>query len=108
MITGFEELMHNQNEATIGPFGRIKRTVHQENKVPGNTLGALICKDVLTGAEFRVGSGEGMDQSLRKWIWENRELCKGRWFRYKYLGYGEKYSPRHPQWNGWRDLSDLS
>ena len=108
IITGFEELVHNNNEAVIGRLGRIKITVHQENQLPGNTLGSLLCKDLISGVPFKVGGGEGMDQNLRKWIWENREICLGRWFRYKHLGYGEKYSPRQPQWNGWRDLSDVT
>lgn len=108
IIVDYEELFHNGNEAFTDARGLTKRTVHQENLIPGNMLGAILAKDIASGVDMRVGGGEGMDFSLRKWIWQNRELCRGRIFRYKFLGYGEKYRPRHPQWNGWRDIADLS
>ena len=69
-IVGFEELMHNNNEATTGHLGQTVRSSHQENLVPGGTLGALVCR-LSNGVEFRIGTG--FDALQRKEIWDNKK-----------------------------------
>ncbi len=71
VITGFIEEMRNDNEATKDAFGGTKRSSHQDNKTPLNTLGALMVKDLITGIEFEVGTG--FDDQLRKLIWMNKK-----------------------------------
>jgi DNA ligase-1 len=57
LVLGMEEKLHNGNEATVGELGQTKRTSHQENLVPLNTMGALIVLDLKTGVEFNIGTG---------------------------------------------------
>jgi len=104
-IIGFEELMHNENEAFLDERGYTKRSTEKAGKVPGDTLGALIVKDCKTGVEFNIGSG--FDATLRKQIWDSKHRFEDRIVVYKYLPYGEKDKPRHPIFKGFRDIIDF-
>jgi DNA ligase-1 len=44
-VIGFEEQMHNANEAKTDALGRTERSSHKENLIPKGTLGALICSN---------------------------------------------------------------
>jgi len=104
-IVGFEERMHNANEAKTNELGRTQRSSHQENKVPTGTLGALICRDTETGFVFNVGTG--FSDLLRQDIWDGRKQEMGRLIKYKYFHIGVKELPRHPVFIGFRDPSDI-
>ena len=41
LVVGYEELMHNANEATTNALGRTERSSHKANLVPTGTLGSL-------------------------------------------------------------------
>tara|TARA_R110000803_G_scaffold149977_2_gene215417 strand:+ start:524 stop:1429 length:906 start_codon:yes stop_codon:yes gene_type:complete len=105
MIIGFEERMHNANEATTNELGRTQRSSHQENKVPMGTLGALICTDLDTGVQFNIGTG--FSDQLRQDIWNEREKEMGRLVKYKSFKIGVKDAPRHPVFLGFRDPYDM-
>ena len=66
---GFDERLHNANEATVDALGHTERSSHKENMIPMDTLGALVVESDKFGV-FQIGTG--FDDSLRKWIWENR------------------------------------
>lgn len=102
-VIGFEELLHNANEATLDERGYTKRSSHQENKIPMGVLGALVCE--LDGVEFRIGTG--FTQADRIIIWRNRDKYLGALAKFKYLPTGIKVAPRHPVWLGWRETIDL-
>lgn len=104
-IIGFEELMHNENEATLDELGHTKRSSHQDGKVPANTLGALIVRDLESGVEFNIGTG--FDAATRKMIWDNRETLKGKIVKYKSFRIGVKDKPRFPVFLGFRDPIDM-
>lgn len=97
-IKGFEELMHNDNEATIDNLGHQVRSSHQANQVGGDTLGAL----VLDG--FKVGTG--FDTAERKRLWANRDELIGKKVTIKYNGLSSYGVPRFPVYKGLRDVID--
>lgn len=102
-IIGFEELMHNDNEATEDLLGHTKRAKKQANMTPAGTLGKLIVKDMKNGIEF--GLGTGFTAEMRKTIWENRATYMGKIVNYKYQGIVDK--PRFPSFRGFRSKNDL-
>ena len=111
LVTGFEELQHNENEAFIDETGHQKRSDHQENKVPGNMLGKLVCKTP-EGVEFRIGTG--FTRSQREKIWAARGKLmspkdKPSWLyvKYKHQPHGAKDKPRTPVFLSFRDEIDL-
>lgn len=106
VVIGFEERMHNGNEATIDETGHTKRSTHQENLVPMGTLGALVVKDVATGVTFSVGTG--FDDSLRQRIWNQRQTFIDQYITYKHFkNAGVVEKPRFPVFKSFRDVRDL-
>lgn len=106
IVIGFEEQMKNNNVKTVNELGRSKRSSHQAGKEGKDTLGALICRDVLTGVEFNIGTG--MDDPLRAHIWANRDECMSRVVTYKSFPVGVKDAPRHPVFKSFREKWDMS
>lgn len=104
-ITGFEEQMHNGNEATVSELGYTKRSSHKDNLTGMDTLGALAVRDIHTGVQFNIGTG--FDAATRQEIWNNRELYRGRVVKYKFFEVGVKDLPRHPVFLGFRETIDL-
>jgi DNA ligase-1 len=102
-VVGFEELMRNENPAQTDERGYTKRSSHQENKVPGGTLGALVLR--MDTREFRVGTG--FTEAQRIEIWNNRAGYLGRLAKFKSFPIGVKDLPRHPVFLGWRERIDL-
>lgn len=97
IITGFEELMHNMNEATTDERGYTKRSSHKANKVPGDTLGRIFATDVHDGTKIQVGTFKGLTRPELKEIWDNREQYLGKQFTYSFFDHGRKDKPRHPK-----------
>jgi DNA ligase-1 len=107
VIYGAEELMHNDNVATIDARGLTVRSSHQENLRPSGSLGAFLVKDSVTGMDFKIGTG--FDAKAREDLW--REFLAGKLVgcivKYKYLDYGKLDRPRHPVFCGFRSKEDL-
>lgn len=104
-IVGFNEKMHNENEATINELGLTTRTSHQENLIGANTLGSINVIDCITGIEFSIGSG--FDDDLRKQIWDNKEKYRGAIVKYKFFNKGVKDLPRFPTFLSFRSEIDM-
>lgn len=102
-IIGYEELMHNGNEAKTNELGYAERSSHKENLVPMNTLGALVCK-THNGVVFSIGTGYNAAQ--RKELWESRNTLVGQYVKYRYFPIGVKTAPRFPTFIGIRDTFD--
>lgn len=98
-IIGFEEKMHNANEATTNELGYTERSSHKESLIPCNTLGALVVFSDKWG-EFRIGTG--FNDAQRKEIWENREEYLDKLVKFKYFAVGVKDKPRFPVYLGMR------
>ena len=105
-ILAVEEQMHNGNEAKTNELGRTQRSSHKENKVPMGTLGALVCKDVVTGIQFNIGTG--FTDEVRQQLWWSRDRLIGQTIKYKSFKIGVKDAPRHPVYLGMRDELDMS
>lgn len=103
-VVGFQERMHNGNEATTNALGHTERSSHKENKVGRGDLGAVICRTD-TGLEFNVGTG--FDDALRREIWNNQGAYLGKLAKVKSFLVGVKDLPRFPTFLGFRDEIDL-
>ena len=104
VVVGFEERMHNGNEAVTNELGRTKRSSHQSGKSGRGDLGALVCQ--FDGVEFNIGTG--FTDSERAALWAERDSgLVGRLAKFKYVPVGVKEAPRHPVFLGWRDARDM-
>ncbi len=104
-VIGFEERMHNANEATKDAFGRTERSSHKENMIPRGDLGALLVKSDKWTEEFSIGSG--FDDAQRKEIWENKERYVGKLVKFQFFAHGGKERPRFPTFLSWRIEADV-
>lgn len=104
-IIGFEEKLHNNNEATKDELGHTKRSHKKANLAPADTLGAILVKDINSGVEFSIGTG--FDDETRKDIWLNRDKYLGKYVTYQFQAAGQKDKPRFPSFKGFRDIRDI-
>ncbi len=104
VVVGFEEKMHNANEATKDALGHTKRSSCKENLEGVDTLGSLVLQ-LSSGATFKVGTG--FDDAERARLWANRESVLGKLCKYKFQPCGVKDLPRFPTYLGLRDENDL-
>jgi DNA ligase-1 len=98
-IIGFEEQMHNANEAKTNALGNTERSSHKANMVPLGVLGAFVVRSP-EGVEFNIGTGFTADDRYQ--FWRNRHELIGSVVTYKYLPIGVKDKPRHPVFLGFR------
>jgi len=103
-IIGFEEEMHNGNNAEINELGRTKRSTSLSGLSGKESLGAFICT-TSNGTEFKIGSG--FDSADRKLFWINKQNLLGHIVKYKHFPVGRKLAPRHPIFLGFRDPIDM-
>lgn len=106
VITGFEELMHNDNPAQRDIRGFSVRSSHLANQRASGMLGALQVRDVLRN-EWVFNIGTGFDHETRILIWNNRGRYLGKTIRYTYLPIGTLDVPRHPVFQGFRHPEDM-
>lgn len=99
-VIGFEERMHNGNEAQKDELGRTKRSAAKAGMVGRGDLGALICQDMNTLVVFSIGSG--FNDAQRKDIWDKQEEYYGKTVTYKYQELSAYNVPRFPVFKGWR------
>lgn len=105
-IVGFEEQLHNANEATINELGHTTRSSHKENMIGKDTLGAIIVKCDKFQEEFNIGTG--FNDALRRKLWDERTSLIGKKVTFKYFLVGIKDRPRFPVFKGFRDSADIS
>ena len=85
-MVGFNERMHNANEATTNELGYAERSSHKDNLIPMNTLGSLILK--YGDDSFQMGTGFTDEQ--RQEIWKNRDKYLGKLASVRYMSVGLK------------------
>lgn len=102
-VIGFEERIHNTNEATTNELGYTERSSCKENLIPMNTLGSLVLK--YGDTEYRCGTG--FSDAQRKEIWENKESYLGKLASIRYMSVGQAILPRIPSFQGFRDKDDM-
>jgi DNA ligase-1 len=110
IVTDFHELMINNNEKKTNELGRSSRSSHQENLVPGDTLGAISCSGSFEdGTPFtcKVGVFSGFTKEDLRAIWNHKERFLGQLMKIKYMGIGSDKAPRTPVALGFRNPIDL-
>lgn len=108
VIVGFEEQYQNLNPQVPNNFGRMKRPGGAGGLggyAPKGTLGAFIVRDLKTNVQFRIGTGEGLTETLRQKIWNERDSYLG--LIISYTCQGSKEKPRFPIFRGFRHEDDL-
>lgn len=115
VIVGFEELMHNENEAEINELGRTKRSTNAAGLVPMGVLGAFRCRLMVPGSpdlfftevpEFGVGTGISAPQ--RAVWWQQRDRLLGKILKFRHFtASGAKEAPRFPVFVSFRSRLDL-
>lgn len=108
IITGFEEGNSNQNTATKNELGHTKRSSAKAGKVPNGSLGKFLAREVSTGIELKIGTGQGLTKALRQEIWNNQSKYLNKIIKFKYQETGTKDKPRIPIFLGFRDERDIS
>lgn len=109
VIIGFEELMHNDNEAMTDVQGHTKRTSHKAGQRAGGMLGALTVK-LVSDPRIEFSIGTGFDFQQREVYWNKREELLGQIVKFKFMPYGVLEStgvPRFPVFLGFRDPIDM-
>lgn len=103
IVIGYDELMSNQNEATVSETGYQVRSSHKDGMVPMDTLGALIVD--WHGHVLNIGTG--FTAAQRAQLWSMRNELRGRLVKFRYQSYGMKDVPRLPVFLGFRSKLDL-
>ena len=107
VVEGFEELLHNSNEASTSALGLTERSHSKDGMVGMDTLGALRVVGRggrWDGVRFNVGSG--FDAATRAAIWADRASWEGRLVKFKFFPIGSKEAPRFPIFLGERHPDD--
>ncbi|MGY6237055.1 ATP-dependent DNA ligase (plasmid) [Burkholderia ambifaria] len=112
VIVGFEEEMHNANEATRNATGRTERSTAQAGLVGKGTLGALVVRKtyelddrVPVGVAFNIGTG--FTAAQRRDFWNRRNELIGSFVKFKHFDHGMVDAPRHPVFIGFRHPEDM-
>lgn len=103
-VIGFDEQMHNGNEAVTNELGRAKRSSHKANLTPKGTLGALVVEHPEFG-QFKIGTG--FDDALRLDVWQNRSAFLGKLVTFSFQRIGMKDKPRIPVFKSFRSSVDM-
>lgn len=109
VVVDLEEGKHNDNPKAISELGLTERSSRKGGMIPNGTLGKFVCHmlDDPPTKLFRIGTGEGLTQSLRQKIWDNPNQYIGKIIRFKYQSHGMKELPRMPIFTGFRDERDI-
>lgn len=105
IVLGVQELMKNVNALSSDELGHAKRSSHKAGLVPMDTLGALLVRDLKTGAEFSIGGG--FTAAQRALFWANRANLPGKIVTYKHFLVGAKDAPRFPVFRSFRSPDDM-
>lgn len=107
-IVSVEEMMENTNEKRTNELGQSQRSTAKAGKKPRGVLGAFVVRDLKSGLEFNVGTGDGLTLALRAELWGRRDTLPGLIIKYKSQPTGVKEAPRFPIFLGFRDARDMS
>jgi DNA ligase-1 len=106
VIVGFEELMHNENEATTNALGHTERSTHTDNKRASGMLGSFVVHPI-DQPDLTYSVGTGLTQKQRIEYWQQQEQLLGKLVKVKYFEQGVKDRPRFPVFLGFRDPDDM-
>ena len=104
-IVGWEERMHNGNEATVSETGRTKRSTAKAGKTGRGDLGALVLE---TDGGHRFGCGTGFTDAQRAEFWRIKDELIGQFAKVKYHETGTKDVPLLPVFIHIRPEEDMT
>lgn len=107
IILECREQMSNQNEKKTNELGKSKRSTKKEGMVPAGRLGEFWVKEIDTGVEFGLGTGDGLTMELRQEIWDNQADYIGKIVTFQHRPAGRKDAPRFPVWIAFRSPDDM-
>lgn len=102
VIIGFKEQMENGNKEKRDGRGHMNRSTYAHLMRGKNTLGAFIVRNK-EGQVFPIGTGVGLTDKVRQYIWDNRHSYLDRTLTYKCKAHGRLLLPRQPIFVGWRN-----
>lgn len=105
-IVEIVEAMHNGNKVDKDAFGLTKRSSHKENKTGLGKAGAIVVK-LDNGKTCKLGMGEGIKDSDKVDLWDNRGQLVGKLARFTYQGLSKGGIPRFPKFINIRDERDM-
>lgn len=106
-IIGFEELMHNENEAFIDELGHTKRSDDAAGLVPSGMVGSFIVTAPEWPTPFKISCGAMKHDEKRAAFLAFESEFKGKLARYSYFAYGVVDVPRHGIFDEIRPIEDL-
>lgn len=124
------EQEENTNEQKVNELGKLKRSSHKGGKVGKGTLGGFVCLDLAVykvqagmwslktiretaeaeETAFRIGTGVGLTEVMRKELWAVRGTLPGKIIKLRSMKVGAVEKPRQPiflEFIGIRDKLDL-
>lgn len=104
-VTGFEEQMENGNPDRRCATGKMDRQSISALKYGKGILGKFVAVNT-KGQTIRVGTGVGLTNKMRQYIWQHKEEFLGKTFTYKHKPHGMKVLPRSCVWVGWRNYGE--
>jgi len=112
VVVGFNERMHNANEAKTNATGHTERSSHKSGLVPTGTLGSFRCVWASETADswdesdiFEVGTGFDQEQRISYWRFPPKP---GSIITVTYQELTKEGKPRFPVFKGFRSEEDIS
>ena len=106
VILELQPLYTNTNAKVTNELGRSSRSLAKEGLVASDMMGNLLVQDIHNGAVFGIGTGFTKAERIR--YWEQADDLIGKIVRYKYFGIGNYDLPRHPVFEGFRNVLDIT
>jgi DNA ligase-1 len=106
VITGFEEAMENQNEATTNALGRTERSTAKAGLVGKGMIGTFLATDTATGQPIRLGPGSSTHAQRVEWFNDPTQIV-GWPAEYCSLDTGVKDAPRQARFVRRREKYDM-
>lgn len=107
-IIGWYPLRVNVDGFGVDSHGLATTSSRQDCKEAVDMLGGYIVRDLKSGIKFKVGGGKGMTHELRRELYLAGDDKLGHVLQYTCMTYGVKEKPRHPQYAGFRDRTDIT
>jgi len=98
------EQMANSNALRSTSQGLTERSKCQAFQTGKGTLGGFLVENS-SGQRFKVGTGVGLTEQRRQYIWDNLDLYIGKEITIKHKPHGKKVLPRSPIMVGLRDTN---
>jgi len=101
-VTGIEEGVQNNNQATLDDLGYTTRSTHAANMLGAQRVGTILGRCHSTGADLRISPGR-MTHVQRQKYFQMPHMIVGRVIKYKTFDYGAIDAPRFTTFQAFLD-----